>query len=61
MRIYYAYRMHKTSNDIDTYYRLWVLSSDPDCYGAATSQILAIYENFQAFAVSVLLLANPLF
>lgn len=48
-------------NDIDMHYRLWVLSSDPGCYGAATSQILAIYENFQAFAVSVLLLANSLF
>jgi precorrin-4 methylase len=40
---------------------LRVLSGDPACYGAATSQILAIYENFQAFAVSVLLLANSLF
>ncbi|MGA4504456.1 hypothetical protein [Citrobacter portucalensis] len=39
----------------------WVLFSDPACYGAATSQILAIYENFLAFAVSVLLLANSLF
>lgn len=48
-------------NDIDMHYRLRVLSSDPGCYGAVTSQILAIYENFQAFAVSVLLLANSLF
>ena len=40
---------------------LRVLSGDPTGYGAATSQILAIYENFQAFAVSVLLLANSLF
>lgn len=48
-------------NAIDNHYRSWVLSCDPACYGAATSQILAIYENFQAFAVSVLLLANSLF
>jgi hypothetical protein len=34
---------------------LWVLSANPPCYGAATSQILAIYENFQVFAFSVLL------
>lgn len=36
----------------------WVLSGNPACYGAASAQILAIYENFQAFAISVLLLAN---
>lgn len=40
---------------------LWVLSGDLVCYGAASAQILAIYENFRVFAVSVLLLANPLF
>lgn len=43
------------------HYHLRVLSGDPGCYGAATAQILAIYENFQAIAVSVLLLANSLF
>ncbi|HAY4315691.1 TPA: hypothetical protein MC561_001527 [Escherichia coli] len=48
-----------TSND--NHYHLRVLSGDPPCYGAASAQILAIYENFQAFAVSVLLLANSLF
>ncbi len=52
---------YKSNCEIDIYYRLRVLSSDPLRYGAATSQILAIYENFQAFAVSVLLLANSLF
>lgn len=31
------------------------------CHGAASAQILAIYENFRVFAVSVLLLANSLF
>jgi len=31
------------------------------CYGAATSQVLAIYENFQDFAVSVLLLYKSLY
>ena len=45
----------------DNYYRLRVLSGISARYGAATAQILAIYENFLAFAVSVLLLANPLF
>ncbi|HCH40979.1 MAG TPA: hypothetical protein DE191_16200 [Enterobacter sp.] len=48
-------------NAIDIYYRLRVLSGISACYGAATSQILAIYENFQVFAVSVLLLAISLF
>lgn len=38
-----------------------VLSSNPTCYGAATSQVLAIYENFQDFAVSVLLLSKCLY
>lgn len=38
-----------------------VLSGYLTCYGAATSQILAIYENFKDFAVSVLLLSNCLF
>ncbi|AYL64349.1 DNA-packaging protein [Citrobacter pasteurii] len=49
------------SNVIDNHYRSWVLSCDPACYGAATSQILAIYENFLVLVVSVLLLANTLF
>lgn len=39
---------------------LWVLSGYQTCYGAATSQVLAIYENFQDFAFSVLLLAKYL-
>ena len=30
------------------------------CHGAARSQVLAIYENFQDFAFSVLLLAKYL-
>lgn len=37
-----------------------VLSSLSSSYGAATSQVLAIYENFQDFAFSVLLLAKYL-
>lgn len=37
-----------------------VLSGYLTCYGAATSQVLAIYENFQDFAFSVLLLAKYL-
>jgi len=41
----------------DIHYRLRVLSGMSACYGAASSQILAIYENFRVFAVSVLLLA----
>lgn len=40
---------------------LWVLSGYQTCYGAATSQVLAIYENFQDFAVSVLLLYKSLY
>lgn len=36
----------------------WVLSGNPACYGAAAAQVLAIYENFQDFAFSVLLLAK---
>ncbi|WP_313390087.1 hypothetical protein [Leclercia sp.] len=48
-------------NAIDIHYRLRVLSGISACYGAASSQILAIYENFQVFAVSVLLLAISLF
>jgi len=48
-------------NAIDIHYRLRVLSGISACYGAATSQIRAIYENFQVFAVSVLLIAIPLF
>jgi hypothetical protein len=40
---------------------VWVLLDILDAYGAATSQVLAIYENFQDFAVSVLLLYNLLF
>lgn len=51
--------MHNNANDI--YYHLRVLSSISACYGAASSQILAIYENFQVFAVSVRLLAISLF
>lgn len=51
--------VHINANDI--HYHLRVLSSILACYGAATSQILAIYENFQLFAVSVLLLAISLF
>jgi hypothetical protein len=39
---------------------LWVLSGESSHYGAATSQVLAIYENFQDFAFSVLLLAKYL-
>ncbi|WP_449546762.1 hypothetical protein [Lelliottia amnigena] len=38
-----------------------VLSGNPHYYGAATSQVLAIYENFQDFAVSVLLLSKSLY
>ena len=38
-----------------------VLSGYLTCYGAATSQVLAIYENFQEFAFSVLLLAKYLY
>ncbi|RBO22075.1 hypothetical protein C2E44_12875 [Enterobacter ludwigii] len=44
-----------------TLYTGWVLFADPACYGAATSQVLAIYENFQDFAVSVLLLSKSLY
>jgi len=33
-------------NAINIHYRLRVLSGISACYGAATSQILAIYENF---------------
>jgi hypothetical protein len=40
---------------------LWVLSSNSAGYGAASAQILAIYEIFLVFAVSVLLLAISLF
>lgn len=40
---------------------LRVLSGDPPCYGAASAQILAIYEIFLVFAVSVLLHAISLF
>ena len=45
----------------DNHYHLRVLSGDPPCYGAATSQILAIYENFLVYAISVLLLVYSLF
>ncbi|EFN9166255.1 hypothetical protein D4A49_01940 [Escherichia coli] len=38
-----------------------VLSGYLTCYGAATSQILAIYENFLVYAISVLLLVYSLF
>lgn len=37
-----------------------VLSGYLTCYGAATSQVLAIYENFQDFVFSVLLLSKCL-
>ena len=40
---------------------VWVLCYILICYGAATSQVLAIYENFQDFAVSVLLLYKSLY
>lgn len=43
------------------HYHLRVLSGILARYGAATSQVLAIYENFSVFVVSVLLLANCLF
>jgi len=45
----------------DNHYRMRVLSGISACYGAASSQILAIYENFRVFAVSVLLLVIWLF
>jgi len=48
-------------NAINIHYLLWVLSGIPASYGAASSQILAIYENFRVFAVSVLLLVIWLF
>lgn len=51
--------VHINANDI--HYHLRVLSSILACYGAASAQIRAIYENFQVFAVSVLLIAIPLF
>ncbi|ANP05779.1 DNA-packaging protein [Escherichia coli] len=31
---------------MDNYYHFRVLSGDPACYGAATSRVFAIYENF---------------
>lgn len=40
---------------------LWVLSGISVRYGAVSAQIIAIYENFQALVVSVLLLSNYLF
>lgn len=40
---------------------LWVLSGISMRYGAASAQILAIYENFSVLVVSVLLLPNCLF
>jgi len=49
------------SNENDIDYHLRVLSGISACYGAASAQILAIYENFRVFAVSVLLLAILLF
>lgn len=39
---------------------VWVLCCILICYGAATSQVLAIYENFHDFAFTVLLLAKYL-
>ncbi|PPE33787.1 hypothetical protein C7R61_16160 [Escherichia coli] len=38
-----------------------VLSGDPERYGASGAQILAIYDNFLRFAVSVLLPRNLVF
>ena len=38
-----------------------VLSGDPACYGAATSRVFAIYENFPGKSMSVLLVINVLF
>lgn len=40
---------------------LWVLSGISVRYGAASAQIIAIYENFQALVVSVLLLSKYMF
>jgi len=39
----------------------WVLSGDPAGYGAATSRVFAIYENFPGKIMSVLLEHNYLF
>ncbi|MED9072935.1 hypothetical protein RCM31_17025 [Escherichia coli] len=41
--------------------RLRVLSGDPTGYGAATSRVFAIYENFPGKIMSVLLEHNYLF
>ena len=41
--------------------RLRVLSGDPTGYGAATSRVFAIYENFLGKIMSVLLEHNYLF
>ncbi|ODJ44853.1 hypothetical protein APZ14_32415 [Escherichia coli] len=40
---------------------LRVLSGDPTGYGAATSRVFAIYENFPVSGVSVLLRRNLMF
>ena len=40
---------------------LRVLSGDPTGYGAATSRVFAIYENFPGKSMSVLLVVNVLF
>ncbi|WP_214292747.1 hypothetical protein, partial [Escherichia coli] len=43
------------------YSRFRVLSGDPTGYGAATSRVFAIYENFLGKIMSVLLEHNYLF
>ncbi|EPN7395927.1 hypothetical protein ACT233_005304 [Escherichia coli] len=43
------------------YHFLRVLSGDPGRYGAATSRVFAIYENFSGKSMSVLLVVNLLF
>ena len=40
---------------------LRVLSGDPTGYGAATSRVFAIYENFPVYGVSVLLRRNLMY
>nr|EII19600.1 hypothetical protein EC90111_3725 [Escherichia coli 9.0111] len=40
---------------------LWVLSGDPTGYGAATSRVFTIYENFLGKIMSVLIICNVLF
>ena len=56
---------HNRSDSIlavsDNYSRFRVLSVDPTGYGAATSRVFAIYENFPGKIMSVLLEHNYLF